>query len=594
MENQGKSLTPVVTPVNGTKEPTDWQSVDWRKAEREIIRLRQRIFRAASEGDLKKVRSLQKLMLRSYANRLVSVRRVTQINKGKKTPGVDKLTALTPKSRGMLVDKFTRISPWKAEPARRVYIPKANGKKRPLGIPMIFDSCLQAMVKNALEPFWESKFEATSYGFRPGRRCQDAAEKIFKTAAGNRTRKWVLDADIKGAFDHIGHERLLEAIGAFPARELIRQWLKAGYVEMGMYHDTDEGTPQGGVISPLLANIALHGMEEALGVTRTTKRCKGKQYETIARGCPVVVRYADDFVVLTEKKEEAEAARRTLTEWLAVRGLALNEEKTRIAHITEGFDFLSFHFQQHPRKNRGSGYKLLVTPSREAVKRHRDRMRTEWRSLKGKPPAVAIGKLNPIIRGWANYHRHNCARRAFGGLDDWMYWREMSYLRHTFPSKPKKWYRQKGYFGSFLRDRQDNGTFHDRKAGKFLWKYRWIAIERHTLVTGTSSPDDPALKGYWEARRMKKAKSLGNRQWRHLAVKQKGLCPRCGLSVLEGEDAGSIISTTEQVDRHHKIPRQQGGSNDWSNLELVHKTCHHQHHAGRSKIALEEEDTLNV
>jgi RNA-directed DNA polymerase len=276
--------------ANGTEKWTDWNAINWRKANRTVRNLRRRIFRATQESDQKKVRSLQKLMLKSYSNRLVSVRRVTQTNVGKNTPGVDKLVIKTPAARGRMVDELAHYTLWKAKPARRVYIPKANNKLRPLGMPVVADRCLQAMVKNALEPFWEAKFEGTSYGFRPGRSGHDAIEKIFGLARPNKTKKWVLDADIRGAFDHISHEYLLKAIGPVPGKELIKQWLKAGYVEKEAFHATEQGTPQGGVASPLLANIALHGMEEAIGVTY--------DYRGQLIGKRAVVRYADDARVL--------------------------------------------------------------------------------------------------------------------------------------------------------------------------------------------------------------------------------------------------------------------------------------------------------
>src|SRR5215813_8692739 len=222
--------------ANGTETQTDWNAINWRKANRTVRNLRQRIFRATQEGNQKKVRSLQKLMLRSYSNRLVSVRRVAQINAGKDTPGIDKLVIKTPAARGKMVDHLAHYSLWKAKPARRVYIPKASGKKRPLGIPVVVDRCLQSLVKNALEPTWEARFEGSSYGFRPGRDCHDAIEKIYGLARPNKMKKWVLDADIKGAFDNISHDHLLRAIGPVPGRELLKQWLKAGYVEEEVFH----------------------------------------------------------------------------------------------------------------------------------------------------------------------------------------------------------------------------------------------------------------------------------------------------------------------------------------------------------------------
>jgi RNA-directed DNA polymerase len=248
----------------------DWHSIDWKHVYRTIKNLRQRIFRASREGDLKHVRSLQRLMLKSRANALESVRRVTQVNHGKSTPGIDHVVVTTSAARGTLCHQLSALDLHRVHPVRRVYIPKRKGT-RPLGIPTIVDRCVQAMVKNALEPFWEARFEGISYGFRPGRGCHDAIEKVFRLARPNTTRPWVLDADIEGAFNNIGHAALMQAIGNFPARELIKQWLKAGYVEDERLHPTEAGVPQGGVISPLLLNVALHGMEHALGTAYTPK-----------------------------------------------------------------------------------------------------------------------------------------------------------------------------------------------------------------------------------------------------------------------------------------------------------------------------------
>jgi RNA-directed DNA polymerase len=414
--------------ANGPERRTDWDTVDWRKAQRLVRGLRQRIFRAAQAGEQKKVRSLQKLMLRSYSNILMSVRRVTQVNAGKNTPGIDKLVVKTPQARGRLVDDLAAFQPWKSKPVRRVYIPKSNGKQRPLGIPTVMDRCFQAMVKNALEPEWEAKFEGTSYGFRPGRGCHDAIAKIYVLARPHKRKKWILDADIKGAFDNIRHDFLLNALGQVPGRELIKQWLKAGVMEDGVFHETPLGTPQGGVISPLLLNVALHGMEAALGVRHNAKgEISGER---------AIVRYADDFVVCCESREDALRVKDVLLPpWLAERGLSLSEEKTRVVHLTEGFDFLGFNVRHHtaPLTSR-TGYKLLIRPSKKSVNGLREKMRDAWLKLKGHSVSAVLRKLNPIIRGWANYYRVGVAKETFSKLDGWMHRRAVRYARATHPN----------------------------------------------------------------------------------------------------------------------------------------------------------------
>jgi RNA-directed DNA polymerase len=234
-------------PANGPEDASKaWRSIDCAQAKENVRRLRQRIFKAAQQGDLKKVRNLQKLMLRSYSNTLVSVKRVAQVSSGRNTAGVDGVKSLTPSRKYELASAIhVEERPYRAMPVKRVYIPKSNGKQRPLGIPVIRDRVMQARVKNALEPEWESRFEPRSYGFRPGRGCHDAREAIFNAASSRGKRVWVLDADLAGAFDRISHQHLLESLGTFPAREMIRKWLKAGVMERGSFAPTEEGTPQG-------------------------------------------------------------------------------------------------------------------------------------------------------------------------------------------------------------------------------------------------------------------------------------------------------------------------------------------------------------
>jgi RNA-directed DNA polymerase len=542
--------------VNGPDRPTDWQSVNWRKANRQVRNLRQRIFKAAQAEDWNKVRSLQKLMLRSYSNTLVSVRRVTQENKGKRTPGIDGMKATSSGGKGRLVDYLMTFQPWKAKPAKRVYIPKANGKLRPLGIPTVVDRCLQARVKNALEPKWEATFEASSYGFRPGRSCQDAISHVASITRSDGRKKWVVDADIKGAFDNISHDYVLAAIGEIPGRELIKQWLKAGYVEYGTYHPTETGTPQGGIISPLLANIALHGMEEALGID-----CNPRNHNRRPRA---LVRYADDFVVFCESRADADQVIIVLNEWLAMRGLRLSEEKTHIVHLTDGFDFLSFTIRQYSDVRRRTGAVRLITPSKEAVQRHRDVMRNEWLRLNGKPVATVITRLKPKIVGWANYYRHQVAAATFQEMDEWMVRRERRYAKRAHPHQPKNW-RNERYWGRLHPKRQDNWVFGDKRTGTYLPKYQWTKIERYAKVRGTASPDDPSLKEYWKERTKAKAKELIP-SYQKIAQNQEHICPICGEPLYNGEE----------LQKDHIQPRYKGGPESYGNYQLLHTDCHKQ------------------
>jgi len=560
--------------VNGPEDDfLDWGSVDWPEVEDQVRRLRQRIFTASRAGDLKKVRNLQKLMLRSHANALLSVRRVTELNAGRKTAGVDGVTVVTAPGKAMLADRVCHRGPTSPpRPVMRVYIPKANGKQRPLGIPVIFDRCRQAQVKNALEPEWEARFEPKSYGFRPGRGCHDAIEAIFHVARGpNPSRRWVLDADLAAAFDRIDHSCLLGQLGTFPAREQVGQWLKAGVVEKCHFSPTEEGTPQGGVISPLLLNVALHGMEAAAGVRYQPT---GTHAGETMPGSPVVIRYADDLLALCQTKEQAEQVKARLAEWLAPRGLVFNEDKTRIVNLDEGFDFLGFTVRRFNAK-------LLIKPSKAAVRRHRQRLRHEMRSLRGSNVATVLRRLIPIVRGWANYYKTVVSSEIFSALDRYMWQLIYKWAKHSHPKKPKRWIVER-YFGKFNKSRRDRWVFGDRDSGAYLVKYAWTKIVRHQMVKKMSSPDDPDLAEYWADRRRRAAPPPKDNLSLRLLQTQNGACPLCGKLLLYADHPPQspqewehwVRTTGKALAKRHIAYQERGASNASSTLRLVHARCH--------------------
>ncbi|MHA1522208.1 MAG: group II intron reverse transcriptase/maturase [Promethearchaeota archaeon] len=476
----------------------EWKAIDWANHQKHVKHLQERIFCATRNQKWKQVKNLQKLLVRSYSAHAISVRKVTQENKGKNTAGIDNFLCNTPRKRLQLILEIQQMKwhMYKCQPVKRVYIPKPNGDKRPLGIPTIKDRVLQMVVKFALEPEWEAKFEPNSYGFRPGRRCQDAIRQIWETIKVRKNRKssaWILDADISKCFDNIDHGALLNRIPVF--KQVIRQWLKAGIIEFGSYRPSSRGTPQGGIISPLLANIALDGMERLFGVENSRgnylppARRSGKN-----RGVSLI-RYADDFVVTAPSRAIIEThILPKLQEFLITRGLQLNQVKTRIVHRTEGFDFLGFTVRQFEGQPRPI---CLAYPSKKAVKRHLNNIKEVLSQMRAAKTKDVISRLNPIIRGWANYYRYSNAKTTFNTVD-YRIWKMLwAWCKRRHSKKSITWVRKKYFHTIGTR----KWVFATKEGDSLLFTAKFRAqSQRYAKVKGYNSPYDPILHQYWDKR----------------------------------------------------------------------------------------------
>ncbi|WAJ72281.1 group II intron reverse transcriptase/maturase [Catenovulum adriaticum] len=470
--------------ISASPDSAQWQSINWKTVESHVLKLQMRIAKAIREGKHGKAKALQWILTHSHSAKLLAVKRASQ-NKGSKTPGIDGVIWNTDTRRMKAVNQLSRKA-YQAKPLKRIYIPKKNGKLRPLGIPCMVDRALQALHLLALEPVSETLADPNSYGFRRNRSTADAIAQCFLCLSKKQSAQWVLEGDIKACFDKIGHQWLMNNIAV--DKRMLEQWLKSGFMDKGLFYRTDEGTPQGGVISPTLMLITLARLEKRI---KSTALKNGVRANFIG--------YADDFVVTcTSKDVLVSDIKPLIADFLAGRGLTLSEEKTHITHISRGFDFLGFNH----RKYKG---KLLIKPSKSNTLMFLSNLRELIKKHATTPVNDLIKLINPKRRGWSNYYRHCVAKQIFGYVGHKLFLALWHWAKRRHPTKSKTWIAMK-----YFINRQGQWQFHGWQKNmnidcQFnLFQIAKVPIERHVKIRGAATPFEPQYQEYLAKRKTKR------------------------------------------------------------------------------------------
>jgi RNA-directed DNA polymerase len=541
------------------KRTPDWHSIDWKKVWRTVRRLQARIVKAVAQGRWNKVKALVYLLTHSFSGRALAILRVVS-NSGAKTPGVDGILWNTPEAKSAAFGTLRRHG-YQPQPLRRVYIPKSNGKRRPLGIPTMADRAMQALYLLGLDPIAESQADGHSYGFRLERRCADALHQVHTLLSHRHGPQWILEGDIKACFDRISHPWLLTHVPM--DRHLLRQWLKAGFLEKQAWFATTEGTPQGGIISPALANWTLDGLQRLLAerfAQTPSQQGKSKVH---------LVRYADDFLITGISKELLrDQVQPLVAHFLKERGLELSHEKTQITHIEDGLDFLG----QNVRRYRCG--KVLTKPSKRSVKTFLTKIRETLDRSGSQTAGEMIQRLNQQIKGWTMYHRYAASKRTFKYVDDRIFRMVWRWCRRRHPKKSGKWIKTKYFQQDGYRHWVFTGTLLNPKGqGRpiQLMSAATVKIIRYVKIRSAVNPYDPEWELYLEARLgWQLAQTLAGRsRIEYLWKEQEGRCVVCGQPLLRAEDDCQI---------HHRIWRSRGGPDTADNMELLHANCHRQIH----------------